>query len=905
MSGKEYPGVQRAFHNLRTDYEKVSGKLPEIFVDSFPRTGYLIIAGTIGRNELIDQLIERKKIDVGELRGKWESTLIQVVKRPFPGIKQALVIAGSDKRGTIFGIYEISAKIGVSPWHFWADMPVRKHAQLWLKQSRYTIESPKVKYRGIFINDEAPALSGWVADKFGGFNHQFYETVFDLILRLKGNFLWPAMWGRAFYDDDPLNPQLADEYGVVIGTSHHEPMMRAHDEWRRFGTGKWNYEENTDVLQKFWAEGIKRKGSYESIVTVGMRGDGDAPMSESSNIALLEKIIGDQRTILQKVTGMPASETPQGWALYKEVQDYYDKGMRVPDDVTLLLCDDNWGNVRKLPKPGDAPRKGGYGMYYHFDYVGGPRNYKWLNTNQVERVWEQMNLCYQYGVDRIWVVNTGDIKPMELPIEFFLDFAWNPEAMPVEKVQQYAEKWSEKYFGKENASEIGRLMDTYSRFNSRRKPELLSPETYSLLNYREAEKVVDEYNQLAKDAEKLYRELAPEFKDAYYQLVLFPIQACANLNDLYYTVALNRLYAGQGRASTNEMADKALKLYQKDSLLSRQFNHELAQGKWNHMMDQTHIGYTYWQEPRSNKMPHTERITVPEEAQMRLVIEGSNKCWMEGKVDPLLPTLDPFICTSCFVEVVNAGAKPFDFALTNDTPWLISSKTRGQVTDQERITFKVDWNRAPKGKSAVPVRIESPGNKTIEFVIQVFHPENIPPSLNGFMESNGVISIEAAHYSRKTDNSGIVWKEIPGLGRTLSGMTTFPVNTQASAPSSSDSHLEYDLFFFSSGNTDVTLYVSPTLNYNGESLKYAVSLDNEPLQVIDLHGNYANREWEEWVRNNIITSSSKHTLVSPGKHILKLYRVDPGVVIQKIVIDTGGLKPSYLGPPESLVNLSR
>ena len=311
-----------------------------------------------------------------------------MVRNPFPGVHQALVITGSDRRGTAYGVFELSRAIGVSPWYWWADVPVKHADALYLPPHNFVSNTPGVKYRGFFINDEAPALSGWVHEKFGNFNHEFYEHVFELLLRLKANYLWPAMWGNAFNDDDKLNPVLASQYGIVMGTSHHEPMLRAQQEWKRFGKGPWDYQKNAPVLDSFWRIGIQHMDSHESVVTVGMRGDGDKPMEEGSNIALLEKIVADQRQILQEVTGKDPATIPQSWALYKEVQDYYDKGMRVPDDVTLLLCDDNWGNVRKLPQAGEKPRGGGYGMYYHFDYVGGPRNYKWLNTNPLPRIWE-------------------------------------------------------------------------------------------------------------------------------------------------------------------------------------------------------------------------------------------------------------------------------------------------------------------------------------------------------------------------------------------------------------------------------------------------------------------------------------------------------------------------------------
>ena len=429
VDAADYDGVHIAAKNLQLDLERVTGKKPEV-LNKLSAKPQLII-GTLGRSSFMDSLAQTGNLNVSAIENKWEAFSIQQVG-------DNLVIAGSDKRGTIYGIYTLSEAIGVSPWYWWADVPVKKSEELYVNSKVYTNPGSKVQYRGIFINDEAPALSGWVGENFGSFNHEFYEHVFELILRLKGNYLWPAMWGRAFYDDDPENAVQAEKYGVVIGTSHHEPLMRAHVEWDRYGKGDWNYATNPKVLKDFWKAGIERMGDNESIVTVGMRGDGDEPMTQGTAIELLEGIVKDQREIIANVTGEPASKTPQIWALYKEVQDYYDQGMRVPDDVTLLLADDNWGNIRKLPNPDDAERAGGYGIYYHFDYVGGPRNYKWLNTNQIGRVYEQMSLAYDYNARKIWIVNVGDIKPMEYPVAFLrtsterhirmYTIIWNPEA---------------------------------------------------------------------------------------------------------------------------------------------------------------------------------------------------------------------------------------------------------------------------------------------------------------------------------------------------------------------------------------------------------------------------------------------------------------------------------------------
>ena len=353
---------------LQDDIERVTGKRPAIIHSIDKSYPDLIIIGSIKKSGLLIDLIANKKISAS-IFDKWEAYQLKTLQAPFKGTKNVLVIAGSDRRGTAFGVFELSRQIGVSPWYWWADAPVKKKTSLYIKQKTAVTDAPKVKYRGIFINDEAPALSGWSKEKFGGFNHLFYEKVFELMLRLKSNYIWPAMWGNAFYADDSLNIRSADAWGIVIGTSHHEPLMRAHDEWRRYGTGKWNYDSNEARLKEFWRGGMQRS-TNEKIVSVGMRGDGDEPMTRETATALLERIVKDQRDIIEEVTGKPAFATPQLWALYKEVQDYYDKGMRVPDDVTLLLCDDNWGNIRKLPARNEILRKGGYGIYYHFDAYG-------------------------------------------------------------------------------------------------------------------------------------------------------------------------------------------------------------------------------------------------------------------------------------------------------------------------------------------------------------------------------------------------------------------------------------------------------------------------------------------------------------------------------------------------------
>lgn len=901
VSAQDFPGVVRVAKHLRTDIARVSNVAPELAIDAIPNAKEFVVIGTLGKNALLERLVRDKKLDVNGIAGKWETFLIQVIDKPLPNVDRILLIAGSDKRGTIYGMYDLAAQIGVSPWHWWADVPTKKKSALYVLPGRHTRGEPAVKYRGIFINDENPALLGWVNKTFGGFNHQFYEKVFELILRLKGNFLWPAMWGKAFYDDDSLNAPLADEYGVVISTSHHEPMMRAHVEWQRYGSGPWNYEKNEAKLREFWTAGIKRMKNYESIVTLAMRGDGDEPMTEAANVALLQRIVKDQREILAEVTRKNVTSIPQVWALYKEVQEYYDKGMRVPEDVTLLLCDDNWGNIRKLPQRDEKPRPGGYGIYYHYDYVGGPRNYKWLNTNQISRVWEQMHLAYRYGANRIWIVNVGDIKPMEFPIEFFLDYAWNPEQWPAESLPEYTRLWAERQFGAEHSKDIAEILNQYTKFNSRRKPELLAPNTYSLVDYREAETVVAEYNELAARAQRISDSLPAEYKDAFYQLVLHPVQACVNLNELYVSAGKNRLYAQQGRAATNQLAEKAKALFKRDAEITHYYNNVMVNGKWAHMMDQTHIGYTYWQQPDGNVMPAVQTIALPTAAEMGVVIEGSAHWWPNEKSEAVLPEFDPYHQQTYFIEIFNRGQTPFEYSVQAGEPWVKINKATGRIETEERLWISVDWKQASSGKRRVPITVTGPNNSRVVIQAVINNPSSPKrDEITGFVESNGYVSIEAEHFTRAVEPSPIKWQHIPDLGRTLSAMTTLPVTSPPQTPEGNGTRLEYQVHFFSKGEVQVKAYLSPTLNFhNNQGLRYAISFDDAPPQIVNMHANKTFQDWEESVRNNVTVAASKHVLEEAGKHVLKFWMVDAGVVLQKLVIETGEVKASYLGPPES------
>ena len=582
----DWKGVIRAARNLSDDVRKVTGVSSQVDLQSPNSAGLLpherknlqgsIIAGTIGKSRIIDSLIKQKKIDVRKVRGQWESYLIDVVDG-------FLVIAGSDKRGTIYGIYDISERIGVSPWYWMADAPVRHQEELYYDGGRFIQPSPKVKYRGIFINDEWPSFGTWCTNQFGGVNAKAYEHIFELLLRLKANYFWPAMWATAFNEDDPESPRLADEMGIVMGTSHHEPMMRSHQEYlhRKDQVGPWDYASNPQRIDQFFREGMERNMAYENLVTIGMRGDGDVAMgtgNDADNMKTLAKVIQGQRKIIKDIYGSEDA-VPQLWAIFTEV----------PDDVTLLLCDNNWGYIRRKGRDFERRRKGGLGLYYHIDMNGGPWNDRWVNTTTVPKLREQLHLAYASGIDRIWIINVGDLKPKEMPIDFIMRYAWNPDAIQPGDEQAWLEGFTRSIFGDEYARETADIIARYSKYNLWRKAESQVP---GIFNMEEMLRTNYLWQSLVVRCEALKEQMPAEMQDAFWQLVYYPTVASAGVAQIYNCATL-------GDSLTIN------RLMEKDQRLSDHYNNKVADGKWRGMMMDNHIGYTQWFIPEKNFHPMT------------------------------------------------------------------------------------------------------------------------------------------------------------------------------------------------------------------------------------------------------------------------------------------------------------
>ncbi|KAF7305914.1 GH115-C domain-containing protein [Mycena chlorophos] len=962
-SSDDWPGVHRAVQDFAADIQRVTGlkaKVANVTASSAPHSSLPIIIGTLGRSSLIDQIVNNTKLNVSDVEGQWEAFKTQVVENPLPGISKAYVMVGADKRGTIFSLYDHSEQFGVSPWYWWADVPVAKHSSLFVAPTGCAHGSPTIQYRAIFLNDEQPALQGWAAGKFvvneegsaltdSPFNRYFYSNLFELILRLRANHLWPAQWSSAFGVDDDFNQFNADYYGVIMGTrqaasclvNHEEPMMRSIPvEWTLFGVGPWDYGANPANINAFWLNGTIRSKDYENMWTVGMRGDGDEPI-EGDAIQLLEWITANQTAIFQEVFGANAnvSEIPQVWCLYKEVEGYYDNGLRVADYIALLWTDDNWGNIRRYPLPSERNRTGGAGVYYHVDYVGDPRDYKWIASSQISKIFEQMSIAVDRQATRIWVLNVGDLKPNERETEFFLTYAYDSSLWTPDNLGSFVSAWAQREFAGLASKDVDTVVDivaNLTRWNMRRKPELVNGTTYSLVSYREAENVQAAWNNLQNKSTEIYNSLPADTQPAFFELVHHPVLASANLGNMYIKAGQNVLRASQARQSANTLADEVEELFEHDFDLETEY-HTLLDGKWDGMMLQTHIGYAYWQQPMTNSMPLISRVQTKKQSLpgvMRLSPEGTMGTWPGDNMfqcpqmyscGPPTLVLDPYdTFGNRFVDVGAGGPVNFTFTAETNASWLTVNPTKGSVAaaDPEvRVWFSVDWDEVPEGLSYANVTFHPFGPGVDQHPTPagvVSYPVNfianktvLPENFTGFVESAGAISFEAEHASRNNTVNDMFWRILPGLGRTLSGVTPWPRlgNNENNFTAGTGPSLEYDFYTFNDDiNATVTTYVSPSGNGFGADrpLGFALQVDDG-----ELFSNYffpaavPGSEPPQWdgndgfAANSIITVPNEVNMTA-GAHTLKIFMIEPAVVVQKIVIDTGGVQPSYLGPPESI-----
>jgi hypothetical protein len=925
----DHPAVLRAVADLQADIERVSARRPALGKGT-PSGADVVIIGTLGKNAVIDRLARSGALDVTAIKGKWEAWQVQVLVRPMPGVERALVIAGSDRRGTMYGIYELSEQIGVSPWHWWADVQPQRHRQLTVDTGVKVAEAPVVRYRGMALDGEAPGLSAWARQSFGGYNAKFYERVYELLLRLRGNTLWPATGEAAFLADDKQNAQRAEDYGVMLGAPPSD------------GKGK-----------RLW------KGPP------------------------LVAACGNE--------GKPPA-----------------------DEALLLMCDDGAGYLRRLPTHDERKRAGGAGIEYHIARDAPQRS--WVSAAPLPKLWEQLHLAWRHGADRMWIAHVGPLKPFEVPAEFFLTYAWNPEAWPAERLPEYLKLWAGREFGPQYADDVADIVGKTAQYNARRAPELLAPGDYSLLHGDEAARVVGEYRAISGKAEKIDGGLPSDLRDPFYQLVLYPAQASAVVADMLTAAAQNRMQAEQGRAAANDLAGKVRELFKQDGELARVYHEDISGGKWNRLMAQAHLGGG----TARNVMPAVAEVQPSRAADMGVAVEGSATVWPEAGSDKLaLPRMDAGGKQQRHVDIFNRGQNPFKFTIAASAPWITLSRSSGTVAKSQRVTVEVRWADVPASADVAVLAILGPDGAKATVRVPLRPPAaGGKPVAGSYLESQGAVAVEAEHYARALAPEGRQWLKIPGLGRTLSGMTALPVvappppppaprpaapkpaadGLQAGAagaavtaaattgaataaatadvaadvaatpgaaaapaaipaatagaaagaiqaviqaaaegaippdaagaapgvfsaapapaaqaepvpepapqpppaPKLADLRLEYDIHLASKGKVTVQAVLSPTQAFlPGQGLRYAVSIDDEAPQVVDIHDAAHGAAWATAARDNVALFSTTHVVARPGPHVLKFWSVDPGLVLQRLVVDTGSLAPTLLGPQES------
>jgi hypothetical protein len=814
----DYDVVKIATDLLATDVHDVSGQTPAVRHDAGHLASQAVLIGTIGHNEVIDQLIANGKLDVSDVKGRWESFKLAVIEQPLPGVERALVIVGSDRRGTAYGVFDLSERIGVSPWHWWADVPPAHESTLVIEPGVVEMGPPSVQYRGIFINDEDWGMEPWAAKTFepeqGNIGPKVYEKVFELLLRLKGNYLWPAMhpvsteFGRI-----EENSVLADKWGIVMGASHTEAMNRNNVSWPKENKGEWRYDTNRGNVLAYWEEWAKKRGGYEAVWTLGIRGVHDAamlgPKDPALRVKIVEDAIHDQRELLKKYVNPDLSKVAQVFTPYKEVLALYQRGMKVPDDVTIMWTDDNYGYIRQLSTDAEQKRAGGAGIYYHESYLGDPRSYVWLNTTPPSLMWEEMEKAYSYGAQKMWVLNVGDLKPVEIGIDFWMHLGWDVHAYDQGNVTGFVKEWAGRTFGEAEADKIGRILNAYYLLGFQRKPEAMDAEPFSLTNYQEADRRMAAYQGILREAEEVNGRLRKDQQDAFYELVLYPVKMSALVNATYIDAAYCNALAGEHPAEAAGYAKATMAAQQEIETETAYYNEKLVGGKWNHMM--TAKGTT-------DKRWGFSWAKLPETIGGELTSVAAEKAEM-----PAVPQVMP--------EETGAGGM--------------------------------------------------------------------------FVEKDGAVSMNAGEFTRHVDVGGAGWQRVAGLGRMGEAIVVLPANAPASENfvAASSSAVEYDFRTTGGGDVELTTYAVPTHRIHaGLELRFAVAVDGEKPQVVNVStdgGDEHNAQWKENVLRNAAVLKTHHHLEAAGMHTLKVWRVDPGVVLDKFVVDLGGVKPSYLGPPET------
>lgn len=926
--------VKRAAELFAADVEAVTGRRPQV-TSATGETGPAVIVGTVGGSALIRRLSEAGKIDTAPLEGAWERYLIQTVANPLPGIRKALVIAGSDRRGAAYGLFTLSELIGVSPWYWWADVPVKKHAALHVDAPPTYSQTPSVRYRGIFLNDEDWGLTPWASQTFeperGNIGPRTYAKVCELLLRLKANYLAPAMHPvSTSFNQIPENKLVADTFAIVMGSTHCEPLLlNTASEWDTQTMGPWNYDKNKEGINRVLTQRVRENSPYENVYTLALRGLHDGAMSTTlpmhEKVRMLQQALLDQRQILAENIDRPVETVPQAFTPYKEVLEIYSNGLELPDDVTIVWPDDNYGYMKRLSGVREQRRTGRSGVYYHVSYLGVPHSYLWFSTTPPSLMYEELRKAYDTTADRLWLLNCGDLKGSEMQVSLFLDMAWDIGRFTADNVVTYPARWLAGIFGEAYYDRLEAMTREHLRLAFPRKPEYmgwgyhwnrfdhnceqLTDTDFSFTNYDEAPRRLEAYRKLGARAEALLHEIGDEARPAFYQLVYYPLRGAELMNRMTLGGQRNRWYARQGRAATNAVRDEVQRCYDSLQVITRGYN-SLLGGKWNHMMSmrQNYDGVSAY-----FNLPHL--ATHDAAGTPRLALQVAGEDVTGARAFHALPAFDNYLRRTYPVEIYNRGGGTLAWTAHASEPWVVLSKSAGKTADEERITVGIDWEKAPSG-NAVPAQIVfRAGEQSEKVLVSLFNPT--APSraeLRGiYVENNGCVSIPAAGCHRVRENDRIKITAVEDLGiegpALQLGDPTAPLQIFRSrdVPCA-----EYDFYAFDAGSVDVYTYVLPTFPLHADrdfrigentntDTKYSVQIDDGALATpSSSHVEYSQVWFESVLRNCAVNKSTLH-IDKPGRHTLRIRVGDPGIVLQKIVLDFGGMKRSYLGPQSTLI----
>lgn len=948
---EEGEGVRRVAKKVTEDVEKTTGLHPSLALDG-KNLNQAVIAVTAGNGKTA-KLLEQRIPELEKVKGKWEVYGFYLMEHPYPGVEQGLLIYGSDKLGTIYGLFHLSELLGITACTFWGDTGHPVYEKLVLKTRENTEKSqidncifvengisrePSVKYRGFFINDEWPCFGNWTCSHFKGFTAQMYDHVFEYLLRMKGNYLWPAMWTSSFLLDGPgmESMKLADAYGIYIGMSHHEPCMRSSEEWDLV-KGKdspygedWSYLTNKEGLLKYWEDGLKRCCGHQVFPTIGMRGERDSKMlgedaQIEENVRVLKDIITQQRRLIRENLEQEGQTYPLLFAVYKEVEDYYfgdskTAGLRdfqELDGVTLMLCEDNFGNMRALPRKEERCRNGGFGMYFHLDYHGGPCSYEWVASTPVTKIWEQMSMAYEYGIQDVWIVNAGDVKFQEYPLNFFMDMAYDFETWgKKEAAYHYVRKWTREQFGtyttKEEQDKIAWILEEYIRLNHLRRPESCNDKVYHPAHFEEGRKMLLRCKKLEQENEAMLALLKERGREeAYFSMIYYAAAASANLLKMHLYAGMNHHFAIQGKAVANEMGDKMEECIARDEQLSEKMR-RFKDGKWAGMESACHIGFTNW---NSEDWRYPLKYVVRLPKQPRLVVSRADEeAYYTNQYFPIPILVDDFSTSQrkkITLEIANGGQGVVKWSVDESCPWLSFSAMQGETKFQDRLTLTVHRELLPleeeqefcfyirAGEESVPVQVRA---KRRDFSM-------IPSGC--FLPQKGRYVIPAVEYIEKTEGfyegKKAAYERLEDYGKYETGMKVFPVTSafvkedtgENQAPS-----LTYSLWVEEEGRYELQLHTSPAnpLVY-GKMLTVGLSCNQEKATELILTdkdykgGDNACAAWEHamLVQEHV---SKKEIILHKGENKITLYAREAGLVLERLVLHPAGepIEVSYLGP---------